>query len=127
MREPVLSIRDLSVSFPSATVVQGVSFDVMPGEIVGVVGESGSGKSMTARSVLRLLPKTARLGGSIRFRGQEVLDMSAGEIRAMRGALVSMVFQDPMTSFNPVLRIGDQIAEAMTLHGQTDQIGRAHV
>jgi oligopeptide/dipeptide ABC transporter ATP-binding protein len=121
MSEPVLSVRDLHVSFPSATVVEGVNFDVMPGEIVGVVGESGSGKSMTARSVLRLLPRTARLGGSIRFRGQEVLDMSAEDIRAMRGALVSMVFQDPMTSFNPVLRIGDQIAEAMTLHGQTDR------
>lgn len=118
---PVLSIRDLRVSFPSATVVDGVGFDVMPGEIVGVVGESGSGKSMTARSVLRLLPKTARLQGSIRFRGEEVLAMSPAEIRAMRGALVSMVFQDPMTSFNPVLRIGDQIAEAMALHGRTDR------
>jgi len=118
---PVLSIRDLRVSFPSATVVDGVGFDVMPGEIVGVVGESGSGKSMTARSVLRLLPKTARLQGSIRFRGEEVLAMSPAEIRAMRGALVSMVFQDPMTSFNPVLRIGDQIAEAMELHGRTDR------
>jgi oligopeptide/dipeptide ABC transporter ATP-binding protein len=118
MSAPVLSIRDLSVSFPHATVVDGVGFDVMPGEIVGVVGESGSGKSMTARSVLRLLPKIARISGSIRFRGQEVLAMSPREIRAMRGALVSMVFQDPMTSFNPVLRIGDQIAEAMTLHGQ---------
>jgi peptide/nickel transport system ATP-binding protein len=121
MSEPVLSIRDLSVSFPHATVVDGVGFDVMPGEIVGVVGESGSGKSMTARSVLRLLPKIARITGSIRFRGQEVLAMSPREIRAMRGALVSMVFQDPMTSFNPVLRIGDQIAEAMTLHGKTNR------
>jgi peptide/nickel transport system ATP-binding protein len=115
---PVLSVRDLRVSFPTAAVVDGVSFDVMPGEIVGVVGESGSGKSMTARSVLRLLPKTATLTGSIRFRGEEVLGMSPAEIRAMRGALVSMVFQDPMTSFNPVLRIGDQIAEAMALHGR---------
>ena len=115
---PVLSVRDLRVSFPAATVVDGVSFDVMPGEIVGVVGESGSGKSMTARSVLRLLPKTARLTGSVRFRGDEVLAMSPAEIRAMRGALVSMVFQDPMTSFNPVLRIGDQIAEAMALHAK---------
>jgi peptide/nickel transport system ATP-binding protein len=119
---PVLSVRDLRVSFPAApsdtTVVDGVSFDVMPGEIVGVVGESGSGKSMTAKSVLRLLPKTARLTGSVRFRGDEVLAMSPAEIRAMRGALVSMVFQDPMTSFNPVLRIGDQIAEAMTLHAK---------
>jgi len=119
---PVLSVRDLRVSFPAApsetTVVDGVSFDVMPGEIVGVVGESGSGKSMTAKSVLRLLPKTARLTGSVRFRGDEVLAMSPAEMRAMRGALVSMVFQDPMTSFNPVLRIGDQIAEAMTLHAK---------
>jgi peptide/nickel transport system ATP-binding protein len=118
---PVLSVRDLRVSFPAATVVDGVSFDVMPGEIVGVVGESGSGKSMTAKSVLRLLPKTARLTGSVRFRGDEVLAMSPAEIRAMRGALVSMVFQDPMTSFNPVLRIGDQIAEAMALHGKVDR------
>ena len=117
---PVLSVRDLRVSFPAATVVDGVSFDVMPAEIVGVVGESGSGKSMTAKSVLRLLPKTARLTGSVRFRGDEVLAMSPAEIRAMRGALVSMVFQDPMTSFNPVLRIGDQIAEAMALHGKVD-------
>jgi peptide/nickel transport system ATP-binding protein len=119
---PVLSVKDLRVSFPAATppatVVDGVSFDVMPGEIVGVVGESGSGKSMTAKSVLRLLPKTATLTGSVRFRGDEVLAMSPAEIRAMRGALVSMVFQDPMTSFNPVLRIGDQIAEAMTLHAR---------
>jgi peptide/nickel transport system ATP-binding protein len=115
---PVLSVKDLRVSFPAATVVDGVSFDVMPGEIVGVVGESGSGKSMTAKSVLRLLPKTATLTGSVRFRGDEVLAMSPAEMRAMRGALVSMVFQDPMTSFNPVLRIGDQIAEAMALHGR---------
>jgi oligopeptide/dipeptide ABC transporter ATP-binding protein len=115
---PVLSVKDLRVSFPAATVVDGVSFDVMPGEIVGVVGESGSGKSMTAKSVLRLLPKTATLTGSVRFRGDEVLAMSPAQIRAMRGALVSMVFQDPMTSFNPVLRIGDQIAEAMTLHAK---------
>ncbi|HTR87821.1 MAG TPA: ABC transporter ATP-binding protein [Reyranella sp.] len=120
MAIPVLSIKDLRISFPTATVVEGVGFDVMPGEIVGVVGESGSGKSMTARSVLRLLPKTARLQGSIRFRGEEVLAMSPAQIRAMRGALVSMVFQDPMTSFNPVLRIGDQIAEAVTLHGKTN-------
>ena len=80
MSEPVLSVRDLTVSFPKATVVEGVAFDIGPGEIVGVVGESGSGKSMTARSVLRLLPKTARAGGSIRFRGQEVLEMSPDAI-----------------------------------------------
>ncbi len=119
MSEPVLSVRDLTVSFPKATVVDGVAFDIEPAEIVGVVGRSGSGKSMTARSVLRLLPKAARAGGSIRFRGQEVLEMSPDAIRQMRGALVSMVFQDPMTSFNPVLRIGDQIGEAITIHEPT--------
>jgi oligopeptide/dipeptide ABC transporter ATP-binding protein len=126
MTEPILSIRDLSIAFPrraapSVTVVDSVGFDVMPGEIVGVVGESGSGKSMTARSVLRLLPKTAEVQGSIRFRGDEVLKMSPDRIREMRGALVSMVFQDPMTSFNPVLRIGDQIAEAIAIHGRTSR------
>ena len=121
MTAPVLSVRELGVSFPRkgappTTVVDGVSFDIMPGEIVGIVGESGSGKSMTARSVLRLLPKSAELSGSIRFRGREIPEMTDEEIRDMRGALVSMVFQDPMTSFNPVLRIGDQIAEAIALH-----------
>ncbi|HEY6717193.1 MAG TPA: ATP-binding cassette domain-containing protein, partial [Reyranella sp.] len=126
MTEPILSIRDLSIAFPrraapSVTVVDSVGFDVMPGAIVGVVGESGSGKSMTARSVLRLLPKTAEVQGSIRFRGDEVLKMSPDRIREMRGALVSMVFQDPMTSFNPVLRIGDQIAEAIAIHGRTSR------
>ena len=118
MNTPLLSVRDLRVSFPTATVVDGVSFDVQAGEIVGVVGESGSGKSMTARSVLRLLPKTARTEGSIRFRGAEVFEMSEADIRATRGALAAMVFQDPMTSFNPVLRIGDQIGEAITLHAK---------
>jgi oligopeptide/dipeptide ABC transporter ATP-binding protein len=121
MSEPVLSIRDLSVRFPrraapAVTVVDGVGFDVGPGEIVGIVGESGSGKSMTARSVLRLLPKAADVSGSIRFRGGEILQMTETEIRDLRGALVSMVFQDPMTSFNPVLRVGDQIGEAIAIH-----------
>jgi peptide/nickel transport system ATP-binding protein len=121
---PLLSVRDLRVSFPTATVVDGVSFDVQAGEIVGVVGESGSGKSMTAKSVLRLLPKTARTEGSIRFRGAEVFEMSEADIQATRGALAAMVFQDPMTSFNPVLRIGDQIGEAITLHAK---VGRRTV
>ena len=92
MNTPLLSVRDLRVSFPTATVVDGVSFDVQAGEIVGVVGESGSGKSMTARSVMRLLPGIAAITGSIRFRGREVLAMSPREIREMRGALVSIKF-----------------------------------
>jgi peptide/nickel transport system ATP-binding protein len=130
MSAPILSIRDLGVSFPCkdappTVVVEGVSFEIMPGEIVGIVGESGSGKSMTARSVLRLLPKSAELSGSIRFRGREIPEMTDEEIRDMRGALVSMVFQDPMTSFNPVLRIGDQIGEAIVLHDRERRGRRA--
>jgi oligopeptide/dipeptide ABC transporter ATP-binding protein len=117
----VLSVRDLRIGFPRAhaadvTVVDGVSFEVMQGEIVGLVGESGSGKSMTARAALRLIPKNAVVSGSIRFRGADILSMSDDEIRAMRGAVVSMVFQDPMTSFNPVLTIGEQIGEAISIH-----------
>ena len=115
---PLLGIEGLTIALPRggdrAEALSAVSMRVEPNEIVCVVGESGSGKSMTARSVLRLLPKTARLQGSIRFRGEEVLAMSPAQIRAMRGALVSMVFQDPMTSFNPVLRIGDQTYGGLT-------------
>jgi oligopeptide/dipeptide ABC transporter ATP-binding protein len=115
---PILSIRDLRIGFArsGAVVVDRVSFDVLPGEIVGIVGESGSGKSLTARSILRLLPASATLTGSIRFQGEDVLGMTPERLRAMRGAQVSMVFQDPMTSFNPVLRVGDQIEEAIEIH-----------
>jgi oligopeptide/dipeptide ABC transporter ATP-binding protein len=115
---PILSIRDLRVTFAreGSTVVDDVSFDVLPGEIVGIVGESGSGKSLTARAILRLVPPTATLTGSIKFQGEEVLAMSAERLRAYRGAQSAMVFQDPMTSFNPVSRVGDQIAEAIEIH-----------
>lgn len=118
---PVLSVRDLTISFPHAsgrrvTVVDGVGFDVMPGEIVGLVGESGSGKSITARAVLRLLPSAAVVSGVIRLSGEDVGSMSEKRLRALRGSTVSMIFQDPMTSFDPVHRIGEQIAEAITVH-----------
>ena len=98
------------------TVVEGVNFDVMPGEIVGLVGESGSGKSMTARSVLRLVPKTADLRGSIRFRGRELVGLAEAQMRAIRGNDISVIFQEPMTSLNPVMRIGRQITEPLMLH-----------
>ncbi|HEY0182474.1 MAG TPA: ABC transporter ATP-binding protein [Rhodopila sp.] len=118
---PVLSVRDLSISFPHRSgrrvrVVQGVSFDVMAGEIVGLVGESGSGKSITARAVLRLLPATAAVSGEVRLSGENVNGMSERRLRALRGSSVSMIFQDPMTSFDPVHRIGAQIGEAITVH-----------
>jgi oligopeptide/dipeptide ABC transporter ATP-binding protein len=111
-------VRDLRITFGNAAVVDGVSFDVMPSEIVGIVGESGSGKSLTARAVLQLVPPRAKVTGAITFEGRDILSMDTEAIRALRGTGIAMVFQDPMTSFNPVLRVGDQIAEAITVHAK---------
>ena len=120
---PVLEVVDLATHFPTSAgtirAVDGVSFRVMPGETVGIVGESGSGKSMTALSVMRLLePPGYVAAGKILFRGQDVLAMRPAQLRAMRGGAAAMVFQDPMTSLNPVLRIARQMEEAMEVHGQ---------
>ena len=122
-RDCVLQVEDLRTYFFTddgpVRAVDGVSFSVRAGETVGIVGESGSGKSVTALSVMRLLEDPARIvGGSIRFRGRDVCQMSHKELRAMRGGAVAMVFQDPMTSLNPVLRIADQVSEAMLVHGR---------
>jgi len=97
--------------------VDGATFNVYPGETVAVVGESGCGKTMTAFSILRLVPQPGRIvSGKISFRGRDVLDMDDEEIREFRGSDVSMIFQDPMTSMNPVTPVGMQIEEAMTAH-----------
>jgi oligopeptide/dipeptide ABC transporter ATP-binding protein len=120
--EPVLSVRDLVTSFPigasgRAAVVDGVSLDVAEGEVLALVGESGCGKSMTALSILRLVPKPGRVtSGSIRLCGRDVLSLSIPEMRAMRGASAAMIFQEPMTSLNPVHTAGDQVVEAIRLH-----------
>ncbi|MBC7799934.1 MAG: ABC transporter ATP-binding protein, partial [Gemmatimonadaceae bacterium] len=119
---PVLEVRDLQTHFPTSAgtvrAVDGVSFKVMPGETLGIVGESGSGKSMTALSVMRLLERPGYVAaGDILFRGTDVLAMRPAALRAMRGGDVAMVFQDPMTSLNPVLRIAKQMSEAMQVHG----------
>jgi len=99
------------------TAVDGVSFEVERGEIVGIVGESGSGKTMTALSILRLVPEPGRItNGRILFEEQDVVQMTDEEIREFRGNDVAMIFQDPMTSLNPVLRIGFQVEEAMAAH-----------
>jgi peptide/nickel transport system ATP-binding protein len=119
---PLLSVEDLKTHFFNedgvTRAVDGVSFHVMPGETLGIVGESGCGKSVTALSVLRLLP--ARLGrtvgGSIRFDGRELLQLSEEEMRDIRGNAIAMIFQEPMTSLNPVLTIGHQIAESIRIH-----------
>ncbi|MGI4797432.1 MAG: dipeptide ABC transporter ATP-binding protein [Janthinobacterium lividum] len=121
--EPVLEVRDLQTHFPTGAgtirAVDGVSFTVGRGETLGIVGESGSGKSMTALSVMRLLETPGRVvGGSVRFLGRDVLQMRPTEMRALRGNQIAMVFQDPMTSLNPVLRIARQLQEAMVVHGR---------
>ncbi|WP_091716474.1 ABC transporter ATP-binding protein [Methylobacterium phyllostachyos] len=119
--DPLLSVCDLTVSFRSdgrwREVVHGVSFDVGPRETVALVGESGSGKSVSALSVLRLLPRDAsRIGGSVRFAGRDLLAASEAEMRRVRGDSIAMIFQEPMTSLNPVLTTGFQIAEALIRH-----------
>lgn len=121
MSEPVLSVQGLRTSFPQgggrARVVDGVSFEVRPGETVALVGESGCGKSMTALSALRLVPKPGRIeGGTIRIGAHDVRRLPVSEMRRVRGGDVSMIFQEPMTSLNPVQRCGAQVVEAIRLH-----------
>ncbi len=117
----LLEVQDLHVEFRSrhgvVRAVDGVSFSVDAGEVVGIVGESGSGKSITALSLLRLLPRAARItGGQIRFDGRDLLRQPERELRRIRGNQIAMVFQDPMTSLNPTLTVGHQIAESHYLH-----------
>ena len=120
---PLLDVQHLTVTFggsPSVTcAVDDVSFQIMPGETLGLVGESGSGKSVTAFSILRLLQPPGRItGGRVIFEGRDLLAMPEREMREVRGARISLIFQEPMTALNPVMRVGDQIAEALTVHGK---------
>ncbi len=120
MATPILQVDDLTVSFRTrkgpAEAVRGVSFDVNPGETLAIVGESGSGKSVSALAILGLLPGTATVTGSIRYKGDDLLTMKKEQRRKVRGGPIAMIFQDPMTAFNPVHTIGDQIAEAIRIH-----------
>ncbi len=121
MTEPVLSIRNLTTAFRTdgewKPVLHGISLDVMPGETVAIVGESGSGKSVTSLSVMGLLPKgAARVTGSIKLNGRELVGLPEAEMRKLRGGEMAMIFQEPMTSLNPVFTVGRQIAEALTTH-----------
>ncbi|MFD4443494.1 dipeptide ABC transporter ATP-binding protein [Nocardia sp. NPDC058519] len=120
-RDPLLEIDELTVGFGDKTVVDGVSLRVRRGEVVALVGESGSGKSLTARSVLGLLPETARAGGSIRLAGTQVVGAAESVLRDLRGTKAAMVFQEPQTALNPVQKIGTQIAQALRAHGVTDR------
>jgi oligopeptide/dipeptide ABC transporter ATP-binding protein len=117
---PILVVDGLSVAFPSddgaVVAVDGVSFELGAGETLGVVGESGSGKSVTSLAILGLLPKRARVSGSVKFRGEELLGRPDKQLRPFRGEHLAIVFQDALASLNPVFRVGDQIGEAITAH-----------
>ena len=125
--QPILEVTDLRTWFFTrdgvVRAVDGVSFHVIPGETLAIVGESGCGKSVTALSVLRLIPSPPGriVSGAIRFAGRDLLGLGEAEMREVRGNEISMIFQEPMTSLNPVLTIGHQIAETLTLHQGLDR------
>jgi microcin C transport system ATP-binding protein len=132
VNQPLLDVRDLSVAFRhqggSSVAVDHISFDIKRGECVALVGESGSGKSVSALSVLKLLPypTASHPSGSIRFRGRELLSLSENDIRGIRGNDISIIFQEPMTSLNPLHTIEEQIVEILQLHGNVSgQMARA--
>src|SRR3954452_21557381 len=118
--DPVLEVEDLRVQFKSedgmVKAVDGVSYELYEGEVLGVVGESGSGKSVSSMAVLGLLPKTAMITGNIRFKGRELLTLDEEEARRLRGQDIAMVFQDALAALNPVFTVGQQIAEAIHVH-----------
>ncbi len=120
MAEPALQIEHLEVDFPTKDgvvhAVRGVDLSLAPGEVLGIVGESGSGKSVTALATMGLLPKGAAVRGSIRFQGRELLGLKEKQLNEVRGTGIAMIFQDPMTSLNPVYSIGWQISEAILAH-----------
>src|SRR5436190_9678267 len=122
MSEPLLRIENLQTHFRTddalVRAVDGVSYDVYAGETLAVVGESGSGKSVTALSILRLIPEPPGriVGGRILFKGRDLVGLSNAEMRAIRGKEISMIFQEPMTSLNPVYTCGEQIIETLMLH-----------
>jgi oligopeptide/dipeptide ABC transporter, ATP-binding protein, C-terminal domain len=131
MNNPILTIRDLKVAFGPQTApvdaLRGVNLSVNRGECLGLVGESGSGKSLSALAAMRLLPSAARItGGSITFEGREMATMPRKELEGLRGNEISMIFQEPMTALNPVMRVGDQIAAPLRKHlGLSKQAARA--
>jgi oligopeptide/dipeptide ABC transporter ATP-binding protein len=124
MSAPLLAVENLSISFPGEAgpvrVVDRVSLSIALGETLALVGESGSGKSMTALALMRLVPKPGRLepGARIAFEGRDLLSLSVPNMRAVRGAGIGMIFQEPMTSLNPVTTVGDQVLEAIELHAK---------
>jgi peptide/nickel transport system ATP-binding protein len=112
----LLSIENLNIGFGATQAVRGLSLDIASGESLGLVGESGSGKSVTALAILRLLDPAARVEGRIAFDGRDLVALPAEEMRRLRGREIAMIFQEPMTALNPVMPVGEQIAEAVRVH-----------
>jgi oligopeptide/dipeptide ABC transporter ATP-binding protein len=121
----LLSVADLRVQFTRGgrriNAVNGLSYDMVPGRLMAIIGESGSGKSVSSRALMGLLPGTARVSGSIRFDGRELIGLPEKELRALRGGDIAMVFQDPARSLNPTMKIGTQITEAVRAHADMDK------
>ena len=114
---PLLDLQHLSIDFGSRPAVRDLSLSIAPGESLGLVGESGSGKSATALAIMRLLPPQAAVSGKILFHSDDLLTLPDPHMRSLRGRQIAMIFQEPMTALNPVMRVGDQIAEAILAHG----------
>ena len=121
MTEPILSVRNLTVQFPTRrgvlTAIDDISFDIAPGEVLGVVGESGAGKSMTSAAVIGLIDPPGRIaGGEIRLSGQRIDNLPEAGLRKIRGSRIGVIFQDPLTSLNPLYRVSEQIVETIQTH-----------
>jgi len=116
----LLDVKDLRVTFSTAdgdvTAVNDLNFNLRAGETLGIVGESGSGKSQTAFALMGLLANNGRIGGSARFNGREILNLPEHELNKLRAEQIAMIFQDPMTSLNPYMRVGEQLMEVLQLH-----------
>ena len=113
---PLLAVDHINIHFGSVHAVRDLSFSIVPGEVLGVVGESGSGKSVTSLAVMRLLVPSAQVTGTIRFLGEDLLRVPEEKMRSLRGKAMTMIFQEPMTALNPLMRVGDQVAEAVLAH-----------
>ena len=125
----MLEVKDLHVSFPTRDgaleeAVKGISFTIGDGEIMGIVGESGSGKTQTALAMAGLSPRKARLSGQIILNGRDLMPLPREEIRKVQGKDIAMVFQEPMTSLNPTMRIGRQVEEVLAIHTDLDKAAR---
>jgi peptide/nickel transport system ATP-binding protein len=125
MTEPLLEVRNLRVEFPTRRgtllALDDISFDILPGEILGVVGESGAGKSLTGTSIIGLLDPPGRIaGGTIRLQGERIDDLAPAAMRKIRGRKIGAIFQDPLTSLHPMLTIGDQLTETIRTHFPVD-------